>query len=148
MATAEQMEALGASFASAGVRRGIVHLVGELGSGKTTFVRGYLRGSGWRESVKSPTYTIVEPYEQSELRVYHFDLYRIGDPDELEWMGFRDYCRDDALLFIEWPERAEGYLPSPTAALDFQWSRSGRTVTLIANALSPQLRAKIGQISL
>lgn len=88
----------------------VCHLIGNLGAGKTTFVRGVLRGLGYKGAVKSPTYTIVEPYEIKGQKLYHFDLYRIVDPEELELIGFRDYL--EAISFIEWPERAED-LPEP-----------------------------------
>lgn len=110
-ADADAQESLGRELAAALGGRGVVYLEGELGAGKTTLTRGILRGYGHSGAVKSPTYTLVEPYELAAATVYHFDLYRLTDPEELELMGMRDYCRADTLAVIEWPERGHPFLP-------------------------------------
>jgi tRNA threonylcarbamoyladenosine biosynthesis protein TsaE len=101
---------------STGLRPGtIVYLSGDLGVGKTTFVQGVLEGLGYLATVKSPTFTLVESYLlDNDRNFYHFDLYRIDKREDLEAIGFRDYFSLDNILFIEWPEKAEGYLPVPT----------------------------------
>ena len=105
------MMALGGKIAAQFPEGGIVLLNGDLGAGKTTLVRGLLRHLGFQGTVKSPTYTLVEPYEVNNRNIFHFDLYRLGDPEELEYMGGRDYWDRNALCLIEWPEKAYGYLP-------------------------------------
>jgi tRNA threonylcarbamoyladenosine biosynthesis protein TsaE len=111
---------------------GLVFLHGNLGAGKTTFVRGCLRAAGFRGAVKSPTFTLVEEYALPGRTLFHFDLYRLNDPEELEWMGIRDYLRPDALCFIEWPERGAGFLPEPDLDIHLHIQDSARRAELLA----------------
>ncbi len=109
-----------------------IHLEGELGAGKTTLVRGFLRHLGHRGPVKSPTYTLIEPYELDGCPVYHLDLYRVGDPAELEYLGLRELLAERALMLIEWPERAAHWLPSPDLHLSIDFVGTARQVALSA----------------
>jgi tRNA threonylcarbamoyladenosine biosynthesis protein TsaE len=107
------MEAFGGELARACPSGSILHLNGELGAGKTTLVRGFLRALGHTGKVKSPTYTIVEPYQINESTIYHFDFYRLGDPEELDYLGIRDYLENNAICLIEWPEKGGIFTPPP-----------------------------------
>ncbi len=112
IASEEEMCDFGAYLHSILPEKGVIYLNGQLGAGKTTLVRAVLKAAGYRHHVKSPTYTIVEDYVLGSRRYMHFDLYRLADPEELEWLGFRDYL-GESLIFIEWAEHGKGFLPNP-----------------------------------
>jgi len=128
----QAMEALGAAMAVQLQPGTIVFLHGELGAGKTTMIRGVLHGLGHAGAVKSPTFTLVEPYTLNGLAVYHFDLYRLKDPEELEFLGVRDYLGGDGICLLEWAERGAGVLPAPDAEITIEQSGTGRLVRLEA----------------
>jgi len=110
----------------------LILLNGDLGAGKTTLSRGILNGLGHRGSVKSPTYTLVEPYDLEIGKVFHFDLYRLVDPEELYDIGFNDYLTESQLCMIEWPGKGGSLLPKADISLQINSNGTGRQVILTA----------------
>jgi tRNA threonylcarbamoyladenosine biosynthesis protein TsaE len=131
VATNLDMEALGAKLAKNCDAGMTILLKGELGTGKTTLVRGFLRARGHEGLVKSPTFTLLEPYELLGVPIYHFDLYRISGPEELEFLGVRDYLRGDGICLVEWPERAQGCFPSADITVEINYENTGRQVQVM-----------------
>jgi tRNA threonylcarbamoyladenosine biosynthesis protein TsaE len=127
-------EALGAKLAQTLTPGCVIYLRGDLGAGKTTLVRGLLHGLGHSGTVKSPTYTLVEPYQIGEWRLFHWDLYRLADPEELEYLGLRDQLDAEAVLLIEWPERGSGALPAADLEVTLDYAGEGRSCRLEASS--------------
>ena len=142
---ASDTEALGAQLAAALLEdaessagsavAGSIHLRGQLGAGKTTLVRGLVRALGIEGPVKSPTYTLVEPYTHGDIKLYHFDLYRLGDGEELEYLGLRDALGEAAVLLIEWPERAGDWLPQADLEVRLRICGRGRDAEMAAGTV-------------
>jgi tRNA threonylcarbamoyladenosine biosynthesis protein TsaE len=134
----QEMRAFGARLIGACEQGGVITLSGELGTGKTTLVRGALQAQGIDSGVRSPTYTLLEyyPLEHSleNFGVAHFDLYRLGDAEELEYLGYRDYLNPQTLCLIEWPQRAAGYLNAVDLAINLDYDRAGRRLGLTAGS--------------
>ena len=124
---------LGAELATVLHANLTIFLNGNLGSGKTTFTRGILRGLGYNNVVKSPTYNLVEFYKFSELYLYHFDFYRFNDPIEWEEAGFREYFNANSICLIEWPEKAGKLLPVADLQVFIHFSEPGRSVEIHAD---------------
>jgi tRNA threonylcarbamoyladenosine biosynthesis protein TsaE len=134
----------GAKIASTVEGGEIIFLKGDLGAGKTTFVRGFLNALGHSGNVKSPTYTLIEPYSINGRNIYHFDLYRINDPEELEAIGIRDYCDGESICLYEWPEQGQGVLPEADIILSLSHTESAREVKIEAkSAKGEQILSRI-----
>jgi len=127
----EAQMTFGALLGQTAPRSALVRLEGDLGAGKTTLARGVLRGLGYGGTVRSPTYTLMEPYEAGGRHCVHFDLYRLADPEELEFLGLRDLLADDNLILVEWPERGEGVLPTGDLLIHLNYQRQGREIKLL-----------------
>ncbi len=128
--SAEETEAFGAQLFQLLPKKCIVFLIGDLGTGKTTLVRGFIRAAGHTGVVKSPTYNIVEEYQLNNRLIFHFDLYRLFDPEELEWIGMADYLQQQSTCFVEWPEKGEGYLSEPDVILSMTTIEEGRELVI------------------
>ena len=140
----EQTSQLGAAIAAA-IDDGLqVHLQGELGAGKTSLVRALIGALGYQGKVRSPTYTLVEPYQVNDRELWHLDLYRLADPEELEFLGIRDLERRDAIVLVEWPQKGEGMLPEPDLLIELIYKGEGREARL--RAASPRGAHVIDQL--
>jgi len=124
--------AMGGVLAKSITQGAVIYLHGDLGAGKTTFTRGVVQGFGHTGKVKSPTYTLVEPYELENQSIYHFDLYRLSDPEELEFMGIRDYFNDKSICMIEWPEKGAEFLATADLELTLEYVAQKRKVSIMS----------------
>ncbi|MBL1264356.1 tRNA (adenosine(37)-N6)-threonylcarbamoyltransferase complex ATPase subunit type 1 TsaE [Candidatus Methylomicrobium oryzae] len=128
--SAEATEQFGAALWRLLPPKCLVFLHGDLGAGKTTLVRGFLQAAGHVGAVKSPTYTLVEEYRIGGRKIYHFDLYRLADPEELEWIGIRDYLDEESICIVEWPEMGEGMLPAADVSICLSVQDAGRLIDI------------------
>jgi tRNA threonylcarbamoyladenosine biosynthesis protein TsaE len=122
----------GGQLAQAIENNAIVFLYGPLGAGKTTLTRGFLRSLGYQDKVKSPTYTLVEPYEIGDKTIFHFDFYRLNDPQELEHIGIKEYFHASSICLIEWPDKGFPLLPVPDLTCYIEIKDQGREIRLSA----------------
>jgi tRNA threonylcarbamoyladenosine biosynthesis protein TsaE len=141
--------ALGKQLAAVLGQGGVLYLQGDLGAGKTTLSRGIVQSLGHSGAVKSPTYTLVEPYELPSLTVFHFDLYRLADPEELEFIGIRDYFDNGVVCLIEWPDKGGDMIPQADLILSLEKTGNGRSATLQANTEKGQAlcQTMLGQLT-
>jgi tRNA threonylcarbamoyladenosine biosynthesis protein TsaE len=136
------MVALGGQLAKACHDAMVFYLDGPLGAGKTTLVRGFMRGMGYSAAVKSPTYTLIEPYEAGGRLLYHLDLYRVHGAEELEYLGLRELQDGNAIILVEWPERGVGFLPPADVMLKIDYAAEGRHVSLEARSVAGERLVK------
>lgn len=134
LATETALLEWGARVAAACSDHAVIFLTGQLGAGKTTFTRGFLRGLGYQGHVKSPTYTLVESYMLPAVTIHHFDFYRVRDAQELEFIGIQDYFAPATINLIEWPELGAGFLPTPDLSGEIKIIPAGREMKLIAHS--------------
>lgn len=133
------------ALAAATPNGAVIFLHGSLGAGKTTLVRGFLHSLGYTGKVKSPTYTLVEPYEIGDRQIFHFDLYRLIDPNELKQIGIEEYFSGSSICIIEWPDKGYPLLPVPDIACYIEFKGSGREMKIEAH--TPQGNAILTALS-
>ena len=126
-------EQLGRELARLHPAPAVIYLSGDLGAGKTTFSRGFIQAYGHTGAVKSPTYTLIEPYDLPTGKVYHLDLYRLNDPAELEFLGLPDLLAEGGVCLIEWPERASAELPPADLTVYLHYANGARQASLTAH---------------
>ena len=143
LASSNATEKFGAHLWTHLPEKALIFLHGDLGAGKTTLVRGLLRAAGVIGAIKSPTYALIEEYDIAQRKIFHFDLYRLADSEELEWIGIDDYLNQNALCFIEWASKGVGVLPSPDIEISMSACDEGRFVQICDenNLLLNPLRA-------
>jgi len=147
LADADATAALGARLAAALPPRLVIYLEGDLGAGKTTLTRALLHAAGHEGRVRSPTYTLIEPYRLGERAYYHLDLYRLADPEELEYLGLRDLLVEPCVLLIEWPSRGQGMLPPPDLIIRLWPVGDGREAALsAASPAGEEVLSRLGVI--
>ena len=146
----DQTLAVGKTLAEASEPGFIIYLYGQLGAGKTTLTRGFLHYFGVTSTVKSPTFTLVEPYILPTQTIYHFDLYRLNSADELNDIGIRDYVNENSICLFEWPDNGKNVLPKPDLSCYIDFLSQGRTIKLQANSLQgneviTKIMARVGK---
>ncbi len=139
-----ETELLGALLWQVLPEKCLLFLSGDLGVGKTTLIRGLLRAAGYSGAVRSPTYSLVEEYQLGEQYVFHFDLYRLKDPEELEWMGMDGYLSQPALCCIEWPQMGDGFLPKADVTIDMVVQADARVIEI--NILAVDVKNKLQEL--
>lgn len=133
LADETQTERLGRLLAGIVIAPALIFLRGDLGAGKTTLSRGFIQARGHSGPVKSPTYTLIEPYQLAGGKIFHLDLYRLSDPGELDYLGLDDLLAEQAIVLVEWPERGSTYLPAPDLEISLAHRTQGREVVLRAH---------------
>ena len=124
-----QTDAIGAQIAEQISLPACIYLYGDLGAGKTTLCRAIIAALGYADSVTSPTYNLVHEYVLEQAKILHVDLYRLNDPEELEFLALPDRMGSDSLLLVEWPEKGEGYLPMASHEIRIQAGEAGELLT-------------------
>lgn len=145
LADADATDMLAAALANSAPETAVVYLEGELGAGKSTLARAWLRSRGVIGAIKSPTYTLVERYPLPDGEAAHLDLYRLAAASELDFLGLDDLATDTTLWLVEWPERGQGSLPAPDLQVQLQAEGGGRRARLVA--VSPEGQAWLARLA-